>query len=112
MSRPGFNTSCRCVSAAVAVVLLLVSPFAGAGDEVDYSAPYLVVENGELVTKYPAKQHAGTEETDPPVTAESRAAENASSGSRWWLIAALAGGAAAAGVGFAVQRQRRRPAAR
>ncbi len=30
-----------------------------AGDEVDYSAPYLVVENGELVTKYPALEHAG-----------------------------------------------------
>jgi hypothetical protein len=100
------------VSATVAVVLLLVSPFAGAGDEVDYSAPYLVVENGELVTKYPAREHAGTEETDPPATAESRALENASSGSRWWLIAALAGGAAAAGVGVAAQRQRRPPATR
>ncbi len=29
-----------------------------AGDEVDYSAPYLTVENGELVTRYPAKEHA------------------------------------------------------
>lgn len=28
------------------------------GDDVDYSAPYLTVENGELVTKYPAKQHS------------------------------------------------------
>ena len=28
-----------------------------AGDEVDYSAPYLTVENGELVTKYPANKH-------------------------------------------------------
>lgn len=29
-----------------------------AGDEVDYSAPYITVENGELVTRYPAKEHA------------------------------------------------------
>ncbi len=29
-----------------------------ASDEVDYSAPYLTVENGELVTRYPAKEHA------------------------------------------------------
>lgn len=28
-----------------------------AGDEVDYSAPYMTLENGELVTKYPAKEH-------------------------------------------------------
>lgn len=27
------------------------------GDEVDYSAPYLVVEDGELVTKYPNREH-------------------------------------------------------
>lgn len=98
------------MAATVAVVLLLVSPFGGAGDEVDYSAPYLVVENGELVTKYPAREHAGTEERDP-ATAESKAPENASSGLKWWL-AALAGGAAAVGVGVAAQRQRRRPAMR
>jgi len=99
------------MAAAIAVVLMLVSPFTRAGDEVDYSAPYLVVENGELVTKYPAREHAGTEEKDP-ATAESDAPENASSGSKWWLIAALAGGAAAAGVGFAAQRQKQRPAVR
>ncbi len=32
-----------------------------AGDEVDYSAPYITVENGELVTRYPAKEHAPDE---------------------------------------------------
>lgn len=112
MSRPTFNTTRRRVSATVAAVLLLVSPFAGAGDEVDYSAPYLVVENGELVTTYPAKQHAETEETDPLVITESKASEDVSSGSRWWLIAALAGGAAAAAVGITVQRKRQRPTAR
>ncbi len=39
--------------------VFVVPRVAPAGDEVDYSAPYLVVENGELVTKYPAKEHAG-----------------------------------------------------
>ncbi len=29
-----------------------------AGDEVDYSAPYITVENGELITRYPVKEHA------------------------------------------------------
>ncbi len=38
-----------------------------AGDEVDYSAPYLTVENGELVTRYPAKEHAPD---DVPVDAD------------------------------------------
>jgi len=28
-----------------------------AGDEVDYSAPYMTLEDGKLVTKYPAKEH-------------------------------------------------------
>jgi hypothetical protein len=39
---------------------MFLSIFCGtamAGDEVDYSAPYITLENGELVTKYPAKQH-------------------------------------------------------
>ena len=38
-----------------------------ASDEVDYSAPYLTVENGELVTRYPAKEHAPD---DVPVQSE------------------------------------------
>jgi hypothetical protein len=37
-----------------------------ASDEVDYSAPYLTVENGELVTRYPAREHAAD---DAPVEA-------------------------------------------
>lgn len=32
--------------------------FVYAGDEVDYSAPYITVDNGELITRYPAKEHA------------------------------------------------------
>lgn len=39
---------------------LLLAFFCGnifAGDEVDYSAPYMTLEDGKLVTKYPAKEH-------------------------------------------------------
>ena len=45
--------------AASLLLLLFVSPVLLAGDEVDYSAPYIVVEDGKLVTKYPAQEHAG-----------------------------------------------------
>ncbi len=45
--------------AILLIVVFVVPRVAPAGDEVDYSAPYLVVEDGELVTKYPAKEHAG-----------------------------------------------------
>lgn len=37
-----------------------------AGDEVDYSAPYITLENGELVTKYPPKEHVPGEEPAKP----------------------------------------------
>ena len=39
-----------------------------AGDEVDYSAPYITVEHGELITMYPAKEHPTG---DTPVKPES-----------------------------------------
>jgi hypothetical protein len=47
----------------LAVAWLLAS-VVFAGDEVDYSAPYLVVEDGKLVTRYPGQEHqpgAGSE---------------------------------------------------
>lgn len=48
----------RClVGTALAALAAAATPPASAGDEVDYSAPYLTVENGELVTRYPAKEH-------------------------------------------------------
>ena len=49
----------RFVLAILLLVVFAVPRVAPAGDEVDYSAPYLVVENGELVTKYPAREHEG-----------------------------------------------------
>ncbi len=71
--------------------VFVVPRVAPAGDEVDYSAPYLVVEDGVLVTKYPAKEHAGTSpEADaqagetPAPPHQKRAVDNA------WVIAAVA----------------------
>jgi hypothetical protein len=61
-----------------------------AGDEVDYSAPYMTVENGQLVTKYPAREHIPgdpapqalpADDTGTPDPAESRA--------RIWLPAVV-----------------------
>ena len=49
----------RIVVTILVLVILAAPRVAPAGDEVDYSAPYLVVEDGELVTKYPAKEHEG-----------------------------------------------------
>ncbi len=49
----------RFVVAILLLAVFVVPRVAPAGDEVDYSAPYLVVENGELVTKYPARDHEG-----------------------------------------------------
>lgn len=46
--------------ALLLIAMLSVSQPARAGDETDYSAPYVTVENGELVTKYPAKEHAAS----------------------------------------------------
>jgi len=78
----------------VAVLLLMIFAIpvaAPAGDEVDYSAPYLVVEDGELVTKYPAREHdggdtaAGTE-----VDVESDITPSNTSSNRLQLVGALA----------------------
>ena len=43
--------------AVCAVLCILTAWPARAGDEIDYSAPYLVVEDGKLVTKYPGREH-------------------------------------------------------
>jgi hypothetical protein len=60
-----------------------------AGDEVDYSAPYLTLENGQLVTKYPAKEHVPGEE---PVQATTEITEAVSSEGRpqWPIVAVTA----------------------
>lgn len=47
----------RLLLRALLLASLAVTGPALGGDEVDYSAPYLVVEDGELVTRYPDKQH-------------------------------------------------------
>ena len=62
------------------------------GDEVDYLAPYLTIENGELVTRYPAKEHAPGDNpvpSDPDEVAESPRKESLSL-LLWCLPAAIA----------------------
>lgn len=61
------------------------------GDEVDYSAPYMVVEDGELVTKYPAKDHDGAvPSTDEAVSDIAVAAASETQSGRAWFFAATA----------------------
>lgn len=63
-----------------------------AGDEVDYSAPYLTVENGELVTKYPAAEHAASAEAlEAGVDDATQTARDDSSAQLLWgIFAAVA----------------------
>ncbi|MBT8098340.1 MAG: hypothetical protein KJO82_01250 [Gammaproteobacteria bacterium] len=75
--------------------------FAFAGDEVDYSAPYITVENGELVTKYPAKGHrAGSENAVAPIPVEPVADSNVPLS---WLVAGVL--ALLAGMIFVFKRR-------
>ena len=96
----------------LAVALLLIALLAPArgeamGDEVDYSAPYLTLENGELVTKYPALEHDTTTEAEVQV-AELQDSERlqGSLGLRVAAIGAL--GAILAGLVFSMRRGARR----
>lgn len=67
-------------AAAVGFCVLLALRGAVAGDEVDYDAPYLVVENGQLVTRYPPKAHAPG---GPAAAAEQAAADDRGSPGAW-----------------------------
>lgn len=83
----------RRATAGALLTVLAVASLALAGDEVDYSAPYVVVENGELVTKYPAKEHeAGGDDVGRP--------------GKTWVIAAAAAGLAIALLAYARRRSR------
>ena len=70
-----------------------------AGDEVDYSAPYMTLENGKLVTKYPDKKHQADGNAADPLDGSSGVGRDGSlfspvneqipgndSASRFWLI--------------------------
>ena len=65
---------------------------ARAGDDVDYSAPYVTVENGELVTKYPNKTHKSDDASSESTTASSAPAQDTLSPSAgWWGLLGIAG---------------------
>lgn len=85
---------------AVVLSLAVAAGSALAGDETDYSAPYVTVENGELVTRYPAKKHAGTETGAQSLPAP--AGEAAGSGAPARAVPPLFAALVAAGVVIAV----------
>ena len=90
--------------ATASVIVFCLSPCVYAGDEVDYSAPYLVVENGELVTKYPAKEHeAGDADSagDPDIES---VADDGGEPKKTWIIVAVA---LAIVIAFLVHARRR-----
>lgn len=78
----------RFLAVAALAASLLASTPASAGDEVDYSAPYLVVENGELVTRYPDKQHENAGAGGETDAAGEVAGESAEGGRAEWVLAA------------------------
>lgn len=96
----------RCSILVAAVVMLGAPLLALAGDDVDYSAPYLTLENGELVTRYPLKDHtagAASETASAEPTIESQ--QPAEQARLTWV---LAGGAIAVVVLGLLLAQRRR----
>ncbi len=97
--------------AAISVAIILTGlPAASsvAGDEVDYSAPYLVVEDGQLVTKYPAKEHSAVAAAPASEGAEENKRERGKSRGRWWLIAGFAIVVLTAGIFILQRRDRQR----
>ena len=94
------------VPAILLFAVFVVPRVTPAGDEVDYSAPYLVVENGELVTKYPARDHEGA-----PLEADVQAGETPAPPDQKiavdnaWIIAAVA---IAAVIALLIMIKRRR----
>lgn len=89
---------------AAAFLMMLLAP-AGvlmAGDSVDYGAPYLTLEDGELVTKYPAAKHEGEAESAAIEVIDASPQEKSNA----ILVASLA--AIALGALLLYLRQRRR----
>jgi hypothetical protein len=88
----------RIFATGIALAMLLTGA-ALAGDDVDYSAPYLVVEDGELVTKYPNREHeaaaASAAAAAAPTATDVVAAEE-TGGAPWLVAAVVVAGAVAA----------------
>lgn len=69
-----------------------------AGDEVDYSAPYLTLEDGKLVTKYPLKEHVPGEDPVRPASGNTKQPPAGASGPPQWPVIAVAAIVAAAAL--------------
>ena len=81
---------CRYIVATLLIALVAAAEPARAGDEVDYSAPYLVVENGELVTKYPEVEHAAGDSTPATVDDSETAVNDGDEPQKNWIIVVVA----------------------
>lgn len=98
-----------------AVAALLMHLFAAlffaesvrAGDEVDYSAPYLTVENGELVTRYPGNEHSNSLPTSASPADEVQERRELQA---WQLALVLFLAAIVAGAVLLIHRRRRQRA--
>jgi hypothetical protein len=100
------NSDAGIGAAAVLLCVCALTPLvATAGDDVDYSAPYLVVEDGKLVTKYPAQEHEG-DPAQPAAESEATAGEAIEpAGSQRWLVVAVAAAAVLAGLYWLARRR-------
>lgn len=103
MVKPAFAIHLA-VPALVLSGLLMAERASALGDEVDYSAPYLTVENGELVTKYPAKEHLNGKAGDTASAGKVEPAEKDVWQSR--RLAILIAGLVVAAVVLLVRRRR------
>ena len=99
----------RCALAGAVLAMLVAMPRAHAGDEVDYSAPYMVVENGELVTKYPAREHEDGNGADAATTDSETGDDESGRPESTWVIAAAALAAVLAFFAHARRRSKREP---
>lgn len=98
----------RFAVACLTFVILAAPVSVPAGDEVDYSAPYLVVEDGKLVTKYPAKEHeSASQDADAKTSEEAGSSQPQDGIASEWIIGALAIAVAIALL-LLVKRGRRR----
>lgn len=99
----------RSALAGAVFAMLFAAPHVHAGDEVDYSAPYMVVENGELVTKYPAREHEGGDGANAEMPENESGGDESGRPKATWVIAAAA---LAALLAFLAHARRRSKAGR
>lgn len=72
----GVTSALRCrllIGLGVGMTIFFAGEATAGDDEIDYSAPYVTLENGVLVTRYPIREH---DPADKSSTAATPAPEN------------------------------------